>query len=126
MHYKQASAGAKWWIEQMKKKCIDICPSKIKISNFGQTINIIDVPLSMKFSKFEQLLADEILVHLTLYHYIDFGCYYYPNKLLSKIAKNAGISINFFPIHAHMEIINNTIFVSVDNQDLHKLNVSSN
>lgn len=126
MHYKLARVGAKWWIEQMKKRCIDTCPTKIKISNFGHTIDIIDVPLSMKFSKFEQLLADEILGHLTLYHYIDFGCYYYPNTLLRKIAETTGISIDLFPIHAHMEIVNNTIFVSVDDQDLHKLNISSN
>lgn len=125
MHYKLARVGAKWWIEQMKKRCIDICPTKIKTSNFGNNIDIIDVPLSEKFSRFEKMLADEIQTQLTLYHYIEFGCYYYPNKFLMEIAKTSGISTDFFPIHAHMEIFNNTILVALDNQDSHKLNISA-
>lgn len=125
MHYKLARVGAKWWIEQMKKRCIDICPTKIKTSNFGNNIDIIDLPLSEKFSRFEKMLADEIQTQLTLYHYIDFGCYYYPSKLLMKIAEKTGISSSFFPIHAHIQIVNNAIFVSVGNQDSHELNISA-
>ena len=125
MHYKLARVGAKWWIEQMKKRCIDTCPTKIKTSNFGNNIDIIDVPLSEKFSRFEKMLADEIQTQLTLYHYIDFGCYYSPSKLLMKIAETTGISSDFFPIPAHIEITNNTIFVSADNQDSHELNISA-
>ena len=124
MDYKLASVGAKWWIKQMKKRCIDICPTKIKISNFGLDIDVVDVDLSEKFSQFEKMLADEIQKQLNLYHYISFGCAYYPNKLLQKTAENAGISIDYFPIHAYMEIAHNTIKVSTDNHELYSLNIS--
>ena len=124
MDYKLATVGAKWWIEQMKKRCLDICPSKIKISNFGLNIDVIDISLAEKFSRFEKMLADEIQNHLNLYHFISFGCAYYPNKLLTKIAEKAEISTDFFPVHAQMEIANNAIRVSTDNHELYSLNIS--
>ena len=123
MYYKLATVAAEWWIEQMKKKCKKLYPDKFSFERSGLIIK--DSSLQEQFSQFKEFLIEEIYNTLTNYSYISLGCYYYPDRTLMTLAKKCNISTTYFPIHAHIEIVNNSIMVSDNHDEPYKLRIYS-
>ena len=121
-NHKLASTGARWFVQEMKKCCTLLYPDKV--SGLDPNIVITDASLAEAFARFEQLLIKELKDNLDVYNFISLGCCYRPNRTLAMLAKKANISTDYFPQHAYLEIANNTILVSSDNQDSYKLNIS--
>ena len=122
-NHKLASTGAKWFVYEMKKCCTLLYPDKV--SGLDPNIVITDAPLAEAFARFEQLLTKELKDNLDVYNFISLGCCYRPNRTLVMLAKKANISTAYFPMHAHLEIANNTIWVSSDRQEPYKLHISN-
>ena len=121
-NHKLASTGAQWFVQEMKKCCMVLYPDKVSV--LDSNIVITDNSLAEAFARFEQLLIKELKNNLDLYNFISLGCCYRPNRTLATLAKKANISTAFFPMHAHLEIANNTIWVSTDMQEPYKLPIS--
>lgn len=112
MYYKLATAAAKWWCKEIK--------NRYRKLHFGE----ITTSFEEKVSLFEQVLISEIHQQLEIFHYISIGCYYFPDKTLAKIAKEADLDKFYLPIHAHLEIVNGSILVSSGYDDPYKLNIN--
>ena len=122
-NHKLASTGAKWFVQEMKNCCMVLYPDKVSVLDCN--IVITDNSLAEAFARFEQLLIKELKDNLDLYNFISMGCCYRPNRTLAMLAERANISTAYFPQHAHLEIANKTIWVSIDRQEPYKLRVSN-
>lgn len=116
---KVAKAAAKWWIEQMKKKCTSLCPDRIIKDRTG--FLIIDDSLSEEFERFENALVGQLQDSLKKSRYVYLGCCYSPDLILLEAAKISEIPSTYFPIHADMQIYDTSIFVSIGEADSHEL-----
>ena len=112
MYYKLATVAADWWCKQIQ--------NRYRIFHFDE----IDTSFAEKICLFKQSLTSEIHEQLKIYHYFTIGCCFFPDKTLAQIANETGLNQRYLPIHAHLEITNNSILVSSDHEDLYKLNVN--
>jgi len=112
MYYKVAKKAAEWWVEQMKKRCENL------------NIVIVDTSLEDEFSRFQEILIDEIHTSLKKYSYTCLTCSYFPSAELKGILKKANIPVSYLPVHAQMEIIGTSITVSTNGNYQYKLDVS--
>jgi len=123
MCYKLAPIAANWWIEQMKKKCYILLPAKVCRDKTGFVI--INDLLAEEFSRFQEILIEQIYSTIESKHYLNLFCYYYPCKELSSLAKQANISTAYFPIKAQLIIEDACIRVSTNLEDFHTLHLST-
>ena len=117
MYDETAKIAAAWWVQQVMKKYSSL-PHK---RNPDDSSVIIDPSLQEVLCLFEKALYDEIRNTLEKFNHIYIGCSYYPDKLLSRLAKAVQLPLNYFPIDADMEIIKNSITVSYGKLDWHKI-----
>ena len=113
--YKLAKTAANWWIDEMTKRCSDLYPQKMHDDDF-----------SLELSRFEAVLFDEISLCIQNRGYLSLTCCLRPCKELSKLTKKANLSLEYLPTRATMEILGNSVEVSVDGKNLHKLSISAN
>lgn len=118
-----ANVAAKWWIEQMKKRCTILYPERIIKDRTG--FLIADDFLTEDLERFESILVCKIKDSLQKFHYVYLGCCYSPDSTLLEVAKQSKIPITYFPIHADMEIHHNSIHVSTGKSDMHELRIST-
>ena len=118
-----AKTAAAWWVKQIEKRCIFLCPDRI-IKDKSNFI-VVDVSLQEVLSRFEEALYIEIKNQLEKFHYMYLGCSYSPDEPLSRLAKEINIPFNFFPIHADMEIYDSSIRVSYGNIEWHEIRSSA-
>ena len=123
MDYKIASVATKWWIEQIKKRCLELYPKKVMVDHTG--IVIIDNLLENEISRFEKVLFAQILQNVQSNLYLSLTCYFWPSALLGVLVRKANISKDYFPHRAQMEIYDNSIYVSINGEDLRKLSLPS-
>ena len=118
-----AKAATAWWIEQIKKRCIFLCPDRI-IKDKSNFI-VVDVSLQEVLSRFEEALCNEIQNNLEKFHYMYLGCSYSPEKPLSQLAKQTQKPFDDFPLHADMEIYGSSIRVAYGSFDWHEIRSSA-
>ena len=118
-----AKAAAAWWIEQIKKRCIFLCPDRI-IKDKSNFI-VVDVSLQEVLCLFEEALYIEIKNQLKKFHYMYLGCSYYPDRELAKLAKKTQLPLNYFPLDADMEIYGSSIRVAYGSIDWHEIRSSA-
>ena len=119
MYCKEAIAATNWWIEQIKKRCIQVYPNKV--TRDGSNLVIIDDKLAEDLSRFENILINEFQKYIEKNHYIILTCCHFPNSDLKKLAQKAGFSTTYFTFRAEMRIFGKSIQVSLDGNDLTNL-----
>ena len=119
MHYSIATAAVDWLIGEMKLHCLSVYPRFVQ--QVDKKTIILHSPLLEEFHRFENVLMDEIYNHLVEHKHLYLSCYLTPNSILSDIAQRARISKTYFPHRISMEILNNTVQVAVNGQDLYDL-----
>jgi len=123
MDYKMAKAAAKWWIEEMKKQCHHSHPQKV--INDGSNFVIIDDSFAEELSRFETVLFNEISNCIKKRSYLSLTCCFHPSRDLSNLIQKAKISSDYLPHRATMQICGNSVEVSLNGADLHKLPLSA-
>ena len=118
-----AKTAAAWWIEQVKKRCIILCPERV-IKDKSELI-VVDVSLQEVLSRFEEALYIEIRNNLEKFHYMYLGCSYSPEAPLSQLAKQTQLPFNYFPLHTDMEIYGSSIRVAYGSFDWHEIRCSA-
>lgn len=119
MNYKVAKAAAGWWVQQMTKRCKQLYPDKITGDN--SNLVVVDDSLQDELTRFEKLLAEEILYYVEKPCPACFTCYHLPNYELSKIAKKASISTTYFPVRAEMRVFGKSVEVAFNGEKLRPL-----
>ena len=119
MYNHQARVAADWWIEAMKKRCHSLYPKKV--TGTAPNLLVIDDSFAQQLSHFHALLTSEIQFCLEKHSYLSLTCCYFPNAILSRLARKSGISNTCFPIDANMEISNQKIQVSLNSEPSHPL-----
>lgn len=114
-----AQAAANWWINEMKRHCSGLYPRRVILREDHYVI--IDAHFSEKLSNFQKILTEEIQKHIEKKDYFYLGCYHFPNRELSEIAKKADIHYRCFPPVIEIRIHGGNIEVSINNETPHKL-----
>ena len=112
--YRLAKAAANWWIKEMTKRCSDLYPHKMH-----------DDAFSIELARFEEVLFEEISICIQSRSYLSLTCCLRPCRELSKLTQKAKLSLEYLPSRASMHIMGNTVEVSIDGNDLHKLPLSA-
>ncbi|MBQ2835760.1 MAG: hypothetical protein IJE68_02870 [Clostridia bacterium] len=118
---KIAKVAAEWWIEQMKKRCTILYPTRIIKDRNGFVIT--DDFFAEELTRFEKDLVNEIQKSLQKFHYLCLWCCYTPDPILLGVAKQSKVPITYFPIHADMEIHHTSICVCTGENDMHELRI---
>ena len=113
--YKLAKAAANWWIKEMTNRCSELYPHKVH-----------DDAFSIELARFEAVLFEEISLCIQNRGYLSLTCCLRPCRQLSKLTKKANLSLEYLPARATMEILGNSVEVSVDGHALHRLPISAN
>lgn len=121
---KLATAAANWWVNLMKVRCQELYPDKVITDDSG--IVIIDTSLFEAFSRFYEVLKNEIYFCLEKRNHLSLTCCcFIPASQLTRLARKASISTIFFPERASMQVYGTFVEVSLNGEDLHKLYVSA-
>ena len=120
MDYEVATAAANWWITQMKKRCKELHPHKVTGSD--SDIVVVDSCLSAGLSRFQK----EFLEYAKKSPYGNLTFCYHANRDLSRLLKQAGISDEYLPSRAQMQLLGNHVEVSVGDSSLQKLPLHKN
>ena len=119
MDYKIATVATNWWLQQLTYRCRELHPSKV-IENKSKLI-VVDDCLKGELSRFKEVLFEEILFHMRNGLYLSLTYCYFPSGKLKTLVRKAGISTEYFPVRANMQIYKNSIQVSLNGNDLQKL-----
>ena len=110
--YKLAKAAANWWIKEMTNRCSELYPHKMN-------------DISLEINRFETVLFEEIYLCIQRRGYLSLTCYLRPCKQLSKLTTKASLSLEYLPTRASMEILGNSVEVSVDGNALRQLSITA-